>query len=187
MTRVPHLLPAVLLAAGAPVLAGAAFSATMPQPAAAHETAVHPVVAVPDAPSAAPGLTDADGIVFRLSSASLGPGYSWGQGVLHYKGTDYAVSVSGGGAPAVGYSTICARGTVQDLPSVTHIDSTFWAVDAEATAGSGVGVMAMQNAEGAELHLSLTSNGVRLAAEAARLRFRLLGKSPKSFASFPCH
>ncbi|MBO1359127.1 hypothetical protein J2D73_04860 [Acetobacter sacchari] len=130
--------------------------------------------------------TDSDRLVFQVHSANLGPGYAWGQGILHYKGADYRISVSGGGAPALGYSKSCAEGSVANLGSVNDFDSTFWAVDAEATAGGGSGAMALENAKGVELRLTTHTHGVRLSAEASRLRFRVLGKSTEGVSSVGC-
>ncbi|NHN85668.1 hypothetical protein GOB93_13600 [Acetobacter musti] len=132
------------------------------------------------------GTASADRLVFRLQEASLGPGYGWGTGVLHYKGQDYAVKVSGGGGPAIGYSHSCAEGSVNNLGSVDDFDSTFWSVGAEATAGSGAGTMALQNGRGVELHLSTRTSGARLSAETARYRFRVLGPAKTSFESSRC-
>jgi hypothetical protein len=135
---------------------------------------------------ATPQTVSDDKVSFTASSISLGPGYVWGHGILHYRGVDYAITVSGGGAPGVGYSHLCAEGTITGLNSVDNFDSTFWAVSAEATAGQGSGVMALQNARGAEMHLDTSASGVRLAAEASRLRFRLTGPAKKPISSFSC-
>ncbi|NHN89313.1 hypothetical protein [Acetobacter conturbans] len=132
-------------------------------------------------------ITDGgDQIVFRVSQANLGPGYTWGNGVLHFGGIDYAIRVEGGGAPAIGYSSACAQGVVTGLSNPDQLDSTFWAVNTEATAGSGRGAMALQNSKGVELHLSTKSTGARLSAAAERLRFRIIGPSQKTFASSRC-
>ncbi|MBB3882828.1 hypothetical protein [Acetobacter oeni] len=130
--------------------------------------------------------TTIDRLVFRLQEASLGPGYGWGNGVLHYKGKDYDVRVTGGGGPAIGYSHSCAEGSVSNLGSVDDFDSTFWSVGAEATAGSGIGTMALQNGRGVELHLSTRTSGARLSAETARYRFRILGPAKQSYESMRC-
>lgn len=136
--------------------------------------------------AAGSAVTTTDRLVFRLREASLGPGYGWGDGVLHYKGRDYAVRVTGGGGPAIGYSHSCAEGSVDNLGSVDDFDSTFWSVGAEATAGSGIGTMALQNGRGVELHLSTRTSGARLSAETARYRFRILGPAKQSFESSHC-
>lgn len=128
----------------------------------------------------------ADQIVFRITQANLGPGYTWGNGVLHFKDTDYAIRVEGGGAPAIGYSNACVQGAVTGLANVEDFDSTFWAINTEASAGSGTGSMALQNHRGTELHLNVKSRGVRLSAAAERLRFHVLGPAQKSFDSQRC-
>lgn len=128
-----------------------------------------------------------DQVVFRLQVASLGPGYGWGRGVLHYKGQDYDIRVNGGGGPAIGYSNACAQGTVTNLGSVEQFDDTFWSVGTEATAGHGSSQMIFQNSRGAELHLSARTSGVRVSAETARYRFRVLGPSTKGgITAFRC-
>lgn len=134
----------------------------------------------------APSADSADQIVFRITQANLGPGYTWGNGVLHFKNTDYAIRVAGGGAPAIGYSNACVQGSVTGLANVEDFDSTFWAVNTEASAGSGTGSMALQNHRGTELHLNVKSHGVRLSAAAERLRFHILGPAQKSFDSQRC-
>lgn len=126
-------------------------------------------------------------IAFHLSQANLGPGYSWGNGVLSFGGKEYAIRVEGGGAMALGYSTGCAHGAVTGLADAEQLDSTFWAVHAEATAGHGDGDIALQNSQGVEIHLTTRNQGARLAAAVERLRFRVLGPSKQSFASIDCH
>lgn len=134
----------------------------------------------------APNADSTDQIVFRITQANLGPGYTWGNGVLHFKNTDYAIRVAGGGAPAIGYSNACVQGSVTGLANVEDFDSTFWAINTEASAGSGTGSMALQNHRGTELHLNVKSHGVRLSAAAERLRFHVLGPAQKSFDSQRC-
>ncbi|AQS84254.1 MAG: hypothetical protein ABF876_16765 [Acetobacter aceti] len=134
----------------------------------------------------APTAGSEDQIVFRITQANLGPGYTWGSGVLHFKGVDYDIHVAGGGAPAIGYSNACVQGSVNGLANIEDFDSTFWAVNAEAAAGSGTGTMVLQNHRETELHLSVKSRGVRLSAAAERLRFTVVGPAKKSFISQRC-
>lgn len=140
----------------------------------------------PSSDTAPTGTAASDHISFSLRQANLGAGYAWGRGVLHFKGADYAIRVNGGGGPAIGYSNACVEGTVSNLASADDLDSTFWAVNTEATAGSGRGMMTLQNGRGAELHLTSRTKGVRLSAEAARLRFHLLGPSPEPYDKGRC-
>lgn len=131
-------------------------------------------------------VRSSDKLSFQMQEISFGPGYAWGRGILHYRGVDYQISVSGGGAPAIGYSSLCANGTVSNLAVVDDFDSTFWAVGAEATAGSGSGAMALENGKGVEIRLSTSTQGVKLSAETSRLRFRLIGRSSESYDRARC-
>lgn len=129
---------------------------------------------------------NSDQIVFRISQVNVGPGYTWGNGILSIGGEDYAIRVEGGGAPAIGYSKACAHGEVTGLSSADQLDSTFWAVHTEATAGGGTGSLVMQNSRGVELHLKTKTSGARLSAAAERLRFHVLGPSKTKIAAAAC-
>ncbi|WP_264805696.1 hypothetical protein [Acetobacter estunensis] len=152
----------------------------------ADTTALAATPGAQDAGSTLASTDSEDKLVFNIRQANLGPGYAWGRGLLHYRGKDYDIRVEGGGGPAIGYSSACAEGTISDLGSLDKFDTTFWAVASEATAGSGIGRMALQNSDGTEIHLQVKSHGARLAAAAARLRFHVLGPSKTTFAASRC-
>ncbi|MCH4023267.1 MAG: hypothetical protein LKE81_07835 [Acetobacter sp.] len=114
-----------------------------------------------------------DSIIFEMHAINFGPGYSWGHGILHFENHDYSFSVSGGGAPAIGYSNLCVTGKITGLSHARDFDSTFWSVDAEATLGSGNFISVLENPKGVDMSLSAASHGYRASASISRLRFRL--------------
>ena len=93
-------------------------------------------------------------------SLSAGVGYSWGSGVLTYKGTDYPFSVSGLSAGNIGASSAELSGQVYDLKSVEDFNGNYTSAGAGATVAGGGGAMAMQNQNGVVMNVVATTKGL---------------------------
>nr|WP_220795108.1 hypothetical protein [Gluconacetobacter sacchari] len=117
-------------------------------------------------------------ITFVMKEVGVGAGYTWGKGHLVYAGRSYAFTISGGGLGSIGYSHIAGHGTVRNLTRLQDFDGTYWAVQAEATVGRGVGGKLMENNRQVDIDLTATAaGGARLSAEAMRITLHLLPAS----------
>ena len=112
----------------------------------------------------------------RLSAGSVavGIGYSWGSGVLHYKGKNYPFTVSGVSVGDVGVSKAEASGSVYHLTKLEDFNGNYTAAAAGATVGGGGSAAAMQNQSGVKLNLVSTTRGLKLklAAEGVKIQLK---------------
>lgn len=93
-------------------------------------------------------------------AVSAGVGYSWGSGVLTYKGKDYPFSVTGLSAGNIGAGSAELSGDVFNLKDLKDFDGNFTSVGAGATVAGGAGAMAMKNQNGVVMHVSGTTKGL---------------------------
>jgi len=106
-----------------------------------------------------------DGTIELESKAvAVGVGFSWGKGVLHYKGKTYHLNVDGLTVGSVGASSIKASGKVYHLSKLADFDGNYAAVVGGATVGGGGGGLAMKNQNGVVVELVATTQGVSLTA-----------------------
>ncbi len=86
----------------------------------------------------------------------------WGGGMLHYRGHSFPVRVSGIGIGAIGVDKFSAEGEVYHLHRLRDINGTYTAINVNATAGAGAGVIDMTNEHGVEIRAHATSAGLNL-------------------------
>jgi len=112
---------------------------------------------------------------FKMSSGSVavGVGYSWGSGVLHFKGKDHPFSVDGVSVGALGASKAEAVGKVYHLKKLEDFNGTYTAGSAGATVGGGGGAAAMENQNGVKITLHGTSQGLKLNLAVDGVKFQL--------------
>jgi hypothetical protein len=103
-------------------------------------------------------------IQLKEGSVAVGIGYSWGKGVLTYRGRRYPFKIDGLTAGEIGGVTINARGEVYHLKKLQDFNGTYTSVGAGATAAGGFDVEAMRNANGVELKVISTTRGADLRA-----------------------
>ena len=101
---------------------------------------------------------------FDLSAKSIdvGVGYQWGEGTLHYQGSDYAFSVSGLNVLAVGGAKIAAAGEVYHLSNPEDFAGNYSGVAAGATLVEGASTGVMQNHTGVVIRVREQTSGVDL-------------------------
>ena len=92
----------------------------------------------------------------------LGIGWSWGKGVLTYKGKNYPFKVEGLSVGDVGVTKAEAEGRVYDLKKVEDFSGTFASVAAEATIVVGAGEVLLKNGKDVKIHLIPKTKGVNL-------------------------
>ena len=91
---------------------------------------------------------------------AAGVGYTWGQGVLEYRGQEYPFTVKGFSIVDVGVSRRIAKGEVYGLKNVEDFEGTFMAAIAGATLGGGAGAAALKNQNDVDMVWTSTSQGL---------------------------
>src|SRR4029450_11106251 len=104
-------------------------------------------------------------------SVAVGIGWSWGKGVLNYKGQSYPVKVEGLPVGEVGVTKAQARGDVFNLKRVEDFPGLYAAAGAEGTAVKGAGAPTLRNERGVSITLKSATKGanLKLAAEGLKL------------------
>ncbi len=117
----------------------------------------------PSGPGAEAGEPDAT-VRFTGASAAAGGGYTWGTGVLIFKGKDYKFRVTGISVADIGGGTIDATGDVYHLKRIEDFAGTYTGVTTAIAMGGGIGLSNGTNQSGVYIHLKSTSQGVRFKA-----------------------
>ncbi len=112
-------------------------------------------------------------IVLSATGAAAGVGYTWGDGVLTYKGKQHFFSVNGVSIADVGFSKVSGRGRVYNLKKLADFSGTYVAATGEATLGGGVGGRILQNANGVQIRIDEVTRGARLQGSADGIKLTL--------------
>ncbi len=112
-------------------------------------------------------------VTITAKAADVGIGFTWGNGVLRYKGHDYHFTVKGVDVAAVGFSTVVGHGRVYGLKHLHDFDGTYGAANGEATLGNGIGGRYLKNGNGVELRIDDVSKGARLSGAGQGIELRL--------------
>lgn len=87
-------------------------------------------------------------------------GWTWGHGVLMYKGKKYPFKVDGLVVDAVGAERQDASGEVYHLGKLADFEGTYRAMDVDAAAGSkGTGVATLRNDKGVHITVHTVDKG----------------------------
>ena len=109
----------------------------------------------------------------KTGQFAIGIGFSWGEGVLTYKGKKYPVTVKGLSVVDVGITKATSKGSVYNLKKLEDFDGSYTTATAEATLGGGVGAADMSNANGVKIKLVTTTKGVNLKLAASGVELYL--------------
>jgi hypothetical protein len=112
-------------------------------------------------------------IEFSEGSAGIGVGFSWGSGVLVYKGKRHPFKISGLSVGELGGKTVNARGEVYHLKTLSDFNGSYTSAGAGATAGGGFDVEAMRNGNGVEIKVVSTTQGADLKAAISGIKITL--------------
>jgi len=112
-------------------------------------------------------------IQLKEGSVGVGVGYSWGKGVLTFRGKRYRFKIDGLTAGELGGATINARGEVYHLKKLEDFNGTYTSVGAGATAAGGYDVEVMRNANGVEIKVISTTRGADLRAAVEGVKISL--------------
>lgn len=119
----------------------------------------HKAVDHPAATSDKPSGT----IYMTFHSADVGVGYTWGDGVLKYRGKSYKFRIKGGDIVALGFSKSQATGHVYNLKHLYDFAGNYASASGEATAGVGVGAANMKNTKNVVIAFDTKTMGGRIA------------------------
>jgi len=106
--------------------------------------------------AAAPSAT----VRLEAKEVAAGVGWTWGDGVLNYRGKRYPFKISGLTAIGVGASRQEATGEVHNLKKLEDFEGTYTSVEASGTVGGGAGIATMRSAKGVRITLHSASQGV---------------------------
>jgi hypothetical protein len=104
----------------------------------------------------------ADGTVKMTGkSIAAGVGFSWGSGVLTYKGKDYPFTVSGLSAGDIGITTAELSGEVLNLKKLEDFNGNYTSFSAGVTIAGGGGGATMKNQNGVIMNVVATTQGLK--------------------------
>jgi hypothetical protein len=101
-------------------------------------------------------------IELKQGQIAVGIGYSWGEGILTYKGKKYPFTIKGLSVVDIGITSATAKGVVYDLKKIEDFGGNYTSVTAESTLGGGAGATNMRNQNGVTINLITTTKGVIL-------------------------
>jgi hypothetical protein len=104
---------------------------------------------------------------------AIGIGWSWGKGVLTYKGKDYPFKVEGLSVGDVGVTKADAVGKVYNLKKRRDFNGNYTSAAAQGTLGGGAGASTMKNQNGVVINLESTTQGVNVKLAAEGVKFTL--------------
>ena len=103
----------------------------------------------------------ADGTVkITAKSVAAGIGYSWGNGVLTYKGKEYPFSVSGLSAGDIGITSAQLSGEVLNLKKLEDFNGNYTSFAAGLTVAGGGAGATMKNQNGVIINVVATTQGL---------------------------
>ena len=113
-------------------------------------------------------------VTIKKGQFAVGIGWSWGGGILTYRGKEYPFKIGGLSVVDVGITKGEAVGEVYHLTQLSDFNGTYVGAAAEGTIGGGAGVTAMKNQNGVVIKLHSTTQGVnfKLAGEGVKITLR---------------
>ena len=112
-------------------------------------------------------------LTLSKGQVAVGIGWSWGDGVLTFKGKNYPFKVGGLSVVDVGITKGNAVGKVYHLKKLSDFNGTYTGAAAEGTIGGGAGISAMKNQNGVVIELQSTTQGVNFKLAGEGVKFTL--------------
>jgi hypothetical protein len=108
------------------------------------------------------GLAEAPDGTVRLTGKSVaaGVGFSWGSGVLTYKGREYPFTVTALSAGDIGVATTEVSGEVFNLENLDDFDGNYTSFNVGVTLAGGATGALMRNQSGVVINLVGTTQGL---------------------------
>jgi len=112
-------------------------------------------------------------LTLSKGQVAVGIGWSWGDGVLTFKGKNYPFKVGGLSVVDVGITKANAVGKVYHLKKLSDFNGTYAGAAAEGTIGGGAGISTMKNQNGVVIELQSTTQGVNFKLAGEGVKFTL--------------
>jgi hypothetical protein len=112
-------------------------------------------------------------LTLSKGQVAVGIGWSWGDGVLTFKGKNYPFKVGGLSVVDVGITKANAVGKVYHLTKLSDFNGTYTGAAAEGTIGGGAGISTMKNQNGVVIELVSTTQGVNFKLAGEGVKFTL--------------
>ena len=112
-------------------------------------------------------------LTLSKGQVAVGIGWSWGDGVLTFKGKNYPFKVGGLSVVDVGITKANAVGKVYHLKKLSDFNGTYTGAAAEGTVGGGAGISTMKNQNGVVIDLQSTTQGVNFKLAGEGVKFTL--------------
>ena len=108
-------------------------------------------------------------------SIAVGAGYSWGGGIVTFRGQDYPCRIDGLSVGAVGISSADVIGNVYHLTHIEDFSGDYLAVSTGALLAGGGDVATMRNQHGVVIDLTDTSPGAKIMLAVQGVKITLEG------------
>ena len=112
-------------------------------------------------------------VTLQAKAAAVGVGFTWGDGILTFRGHRYPFEVKGITVADVGFSRLSGRGRVYNLKRVEDFSGTYAASTGEATLGRGLAGQILVNTAGVQLRIDNVTRGARLSGSADGIQLTL--------------
>jgi len=116
----------------------------------------------------------------HTASIAVGVGYSWGGGIVTFQGQEYPCRVDGLSVGEVGISSAEAIGNVYNLTNIEDFSGDYTAVSAGGALAGGGDIATMRNQNGVVIHLTGTSQGVKITLAVQGVKIALEGAATAS-------
>jgi hypothetical protein len=107
---------------------------------------------------------------------AVGIGWSWGKGVLTYKGKQYPFKIKGLSMGDVGVTKVSASGKVYYMRKLEDFNGTYSGVAAQGTLAGGMGATRVNNENDVMIDLVSTTQGVSIKLAFEGATFTLIKK-----------
>src|SRR5467141_2660584 len=98
----------------------------------------------------------------HTASIAVGVGYSWGGGIVTFRGKEYPCRIDGLAVGGAGISSADAIGNVYHLTNIEDFSGDYLAVSTGALLAGGGDVATMRNQHGVVIDLTDTSQGAKI-------------------------
>jgi len=121
----------------------------------------------------APSHAETGSVRISVAKAGFIVGVGGGSGVLHFKGKNYPLSVSGIGVGTIGVAGADMAGRVYNLRTPADIAGTYTTVSGSIAVAGGVKTARLQNANGVVMELHGTQAGFEVSLSLSGLTVAL--------------
>jgi hypothetical protein len=111
---------------------------------------------------------------FSGETVAVGIGFTWGKGVLTFKGKTYPFKVDGLSAVGVGITKLTGTGKIYNLKSVSDFTGVYASAGGGASIGpKGVSSASLRNDKGVEIEFHAKERGISLNLDVSGVRIAM--------------